>query len=262
MLKTELFGKLEVQRSSGRKSLAVLIDPDKVPDPDALNPLLSMAGKCPVDFFFVGGSLMTRDNLTDVVTKMKEACDIPVVLFPGNSMQLCDEADAILFLSLISGRNPDFLIGQHVNAAPWLSKSRLEVIPTGYMIINSENTSAVCYMSNTMPIPHDKYSIATSTALAGEMLGMKLIYIDAGSGSKTSISAEMISRVRAAVNIPLIIGGGITDRQQVRQAVEAGADVVVIGNAIEKNKSLMREASDEISAFNESLSLKGTGYKF
>lgn len=250
-----LLNELISRRDQNRKSLAVLIDPDKVEDFSNIQALTSMAKECYIDFFFVGGSLLTQDNLSKVVRKLKDSSEIPVILFPGNNMQITREADAILFLSLISGRNPDFLIGQHVNAAPLLKRSSLEVIPAGYMIINAESTSAVSYMSNTMPIPPDKYSIATSTAIAGEMLGMKLIYMDAGSGSKSNISQRMVRKVRESINLPLIIGGGINSSQKASEALEAGADVVVIGNAIEKNPNLMIEISEKIYDFNKSLNI-------
>jgi phosphoglycerol geranylgeranyltransferase len=238
-----------------QKSLAILIDPDKITDLSSIANLISVAKECYVDFFFVGGSLITRDNLSDVIQKLKLDCQIPVILFPGNNMQISHEADAILFLSLISGRNADLLIGQHVNAAPLLKKSQLEIIPTGYMLINSGSTSAAAYMSNTIPIPPDKYSIASSTALAGEMLGLKLIYMDAGSGSKNAITPKMIRKVNETINCPLIVGGGITSSQLAQEALMAGADVIVIGNAIEKNPDLMIEVSEKIYDFNRSLNI-------
>lgn len=250
-----LLKEIQERKVSNRKSLAILIDPDKVEDLKSINSLVALSKECYIDFFFVGGSLLTVDNLSAVINTIKESCDIPVIIFPGNNMQISASADAILFLSLISGRNPDFLIGQHVNAAPLLRRSKLEIIPTGYMIINSESTTAASYMSNTMPIPPDKYSIASSTALAGEMLGLQLIYMDAGSGAKESITPKMIRKVREMVNAPLIVGGGISSSKLAGDALEAGADIIVIGNAIEKNPNLMIEVSEKIYDFNKTLNI-------
>ncbi|HNP17892.1 MAG TPA: geranylgeranylglyceryl/heptaprenylglyceryl phosphate synthase [Fulvivirga sp.] len=243
------------RKARKQKSLAILIDPDKITEISSITNLIALAKECYIDFFFVGGSLITRDNLNEVIQQLKLNCDIPTVLFPGNNMQINHDADAILFLSLISGRNADLLIGQHVNAAPLLKKSQLEVISTGYMLVNSASTSAASYMSNTIPIPPDKHSIASSTALAGEMLGMKLIYMDAGSGSKQAITQKMIRKVNEAISCPLIVGGGITSAQLVQEALVAGADVIVIGNAIEKNPDLMIEVSEKIYDFNKSLNI-------
>ncbi|MEQ9169181.1 MAG: geranylgeranylglyceryl/heptaprenylglyceryl phosphate synthase [Fulvivirga sp.] len=244
---------LQNKKVQGQKSLAVLIDPDKITDLSAIHQLISLANESYVDYFFVGGSLITTDNLNQIVQLIKGESEIPVVLFPGNNMHISNDADAILFLSLISGRNADLLIGQHVNAAPFLNKSSLEILPTGYMLINSGSTSSASYMSNTMPIPPDKYSIASSTALAGQMLGLKLIYMDAGSGSKSAISTKMIRKVNETINCPLIIGGGITSTNLANEALMAGADVIVIGNAIEKNPNLMIEVSEKIYDLNKSL---------
>jgi putative glycerol-1-phosphate prenyltransferase len=186
-----------------------------------------------------------------VVREIKENVSIPVVLFPGNSMQLDPGADAILFLSLISGRNPDLLIGQHVVAAPILRNNHIEVMPTGYLLINSGKITSVAYISNTTPIPDDKYSLAACTAMAGEMLGMQLIYLDAGSGAEKEISSRMINAVRKAVDLPLFVGGGINTTQKAITALEAGADLIVIGNALEKNPDLLIEISDKVYDWNQ-----------
>jgi putative glycerol-1-phosphate prenyltransferase len=160
-------------------------------------------------------------------------------------------ADAILFLSLISGRNPDFLIGQHVISAPILKKSSLEILPTGYILVDSGKQTTVSYMSNTTPIPHDKPEIAACTAMAGEMLGLKLMYLDAGSGAQRAISPKMISIVRKSVDVPLIVGGGIRSANEAYEAMLAGADTIVIGNGIEKNPALLAEVSEKIDDFNK-----------
>lgn len=244
---------LKERHCIGKKSIAVLVDPDKAEDPSRLNHLINLASENCIDFFFVGGSLITTTNLSEVVNQIKERVSIPVVLFPGNSMQLDPGADAILFLSLISGRNPDLLIGQHVIAAPILKNNKIEVMPTGYMLINSGKITSVAYISNTTPIPEDKYSLAACTALAGEMLGLQLIYLDAGSGAEREISTKMISAVRKAVNTPLIIGGGINSSAKAIAALEAGADMIVIGNALEKNPDILIEISDRVYDWNQSI---------
>ncbi|MFM8912082.1 MAG: geranylgeranylglyceryl/heptaprenylglyceryl phosphate synthase, partial [Flammeovirgaceae bacterium] len=237
---------LEDRSRQGKKSIAVLVDPDKVDSPEQLNPLLRLANENCVDFFFVGGSLVTTTNLGEVVKYIKDNVSIPVVIFPGSSLQIDPSADALLFLSLISGRNADLLIGQHVIAAPILKNNKLEVMPTGYILINSGKTTSVAYISNTMPIPEDKFSLAACTALAGEMLGLRLIYLDAGSGAENEISAKMISTVRKTVGVPLIVGGGINTSHKAIAALEAGADVIVIGNALEKDPNLLTEISDKV----------------
>lgn len=242
--------------SAGKKSIAVLIDPDKVDNNTKLQHLINLASENCVDFFFVGGSLVTTTNLSEVVKLIKENISIPVVLFPGNSMQIEPNADGLLFLSLISGRNPELLIGQHVVAAPIIRNTKLEVIPTGYMLINSGRITSAAYISNTTPIPDDKYSLAACTAMAGEMLGLQVIYLDAGSGAESTISAKMISSVRKAVKTPLIVGGGINTCRKAVDALEAGADMIVIGNALEKKPDLLTEIADKIYEWNQSVETK------
>ncbi len=244
---------LQNNLETGRKALAVLIDPDKVNTPNELAPILRMASECYVDFLFVGGSHLMQNNLSDVISEIKQSTDTPVVLFPGSTMQIDKKADAILFLSLISGRNPELLIGQHVVAAPILKNSGLEIVPTGYMLISNERNSSVAYMSNTAPIPPDKYSVAASTAMAGEMLGLNTIYMDAGSGAPEIIPPRMISAVRKNISLPLIIGGGINSVEKARKILDAGADVIVIGNAFEKNPDLMIGVSELIYTSNRTL---------
>lgn len=246
---------LRERKEHRRKSVAVLVDPDKVGDSGKLVHLINLANENCIDFFFVGGSLITTNNLADVIRKIKDNVNLPVVLFPGNSMQIEPTADAILFLSLISGRNPELLIGQHVIAAPILRNTKLEVIPTGYLLINSGRITSVAYISNTIPLPDDKYSLAASTALAGEMLGQQLIYLDAGSGAEKEISPRMIGAIRKAVSVPLIVGGGINTSEKALAAIEAGADVIVIGNALEKNPDFLTEVSEKIYEWNKSVDL-------
>lgn len=249
----QILNTLENRCREGKKSIAVLVDPDKVDSPEQLNPLLRLANENCVDFFFVGGSLVTTTNLGEVIKYIKDNVSIPVVIFPGSSLQIDPSADALLFLSLISGRNADLLIGQHVIAAPILKNNKLEVMPTGYILINSGKATSVAYISNTMPIPEDKFSLAACTALAGEMLGLRLIYLDAGSGAENEISAKMISTVRKTVGVPLIVGGGINTSRKAITALEAGADVIVIGNALEKDPNLLTEISDKVYDWNRSV---------
>ena len=248
-----LLKSLQEKHKLGKKSIAVLIDPDKVDDAAKLQYLINLANENCVDYFFVGGSLITTTNLSEVVKQIKKSVSIPVILFPGNSMQIDSHADAILFLSLISGRNPELLIGQHVIAAPIIRNTKLEVIPTGYMLINSGKMTSVAYISNTMPIPEDKYSLAACTALAGEMLGLQTIYLDAGSGAEREVSVKMIASVKRSINIPLIIGGGINTSAKAMNALTAGADMIVVGNVLEKDPDMLTEISDRIYEWNQKL---------
>ncbi len=242
---------IQQRQGAGKKSIAVLVDPDKAEDSTRLRHLIDLANENCIDFFFVGGSLLTRTNLAEIIQTIKENVSIPVVLFPGNSRQVDPGADAILFLSLISGRNPDLLIGQHVQAAPLLRGYGMEVMPTGYILINSGRISSAAYISNTTPIPDDKYDLAACTALAGEMLGLQLIYLDAGSGAETPISPKMISAVRKTIKVPLIVGGGINAPDKAQVALVAGADMIVIGNALEKDPELLTNISEEVWEWNQ-----------
>ncbi len=245
-----IFKHLNQRIEKGLKSFAVLVDPDKVTDNLSFINLILSCKENKVDYFFVGGSLLTTDNVSEIITTIKENCKIPVVLFPGSNLQINEAADAILFLSLISGRNPDLLIGQHVIAAPLIKKYGLEVIPTGYLLINSGNDTTVSYMSNTQPIPYDKPDIAACTAIAGEMLGLEIIYMDAGSGAAQPISTDMISKVRKSIDTPLIIGGGINTAKKAETILKAGADMIVVGNGIEENPSLLVTISETIQQMN------------
>lgn len=247
--------RLTTYRQQGRKAFAVLIDPDKVSNLTYLHQLVALSERQGVDFFLVGGSLLTEDCLNEIVSELKAQSSIPVVLFPGSNMHIHPQADALLFLSLISGRNPDLLIGQHVAAAPILRKSKLEVLPTGYLLVGSGLQTTVAYMSNTVPIPNNKPSIAACTAMAGEMLGLKLMYLDAGSGAPEPISPAVIKTVRKSVDCPIIVGGGIRCGASAGRALQAGADMVVVGNGIEKNLDLLAEVSSTVQEFNTALNV-------
>jgi phosphoglycerol geranylgeranyltransferase len=231
-----------------KKQLALLIDPENTKGHEDLAELLDVANKEKVDYIFVGGSLVTHNKIDEVVAAIKESTNLPIVLFPGGLNQISGHADAILFLSLISGRNPDFLISKQVAAAPLVKKLGLKVIPTGYLLIGS--TSSASYMSNTTPIPYNKLDIAKATALAGEMMGQKTIYLDAGSGASEPVRSEMISEVRKAINCPLIVGGGITGFEEAYAALESGADILVVGNATEKDPQAIKEIAGAVKAMN------------
>ncbi len=242
-----VYSLLVEKKQKGEKSFAVLIDPDKVTR-SSIEKITSLAVASCVDFLFVGGSLVISDHLDDCIRQIKALCSIPVLLFPGSPSQVSKEADALLYLSLISGRNPELLIGQHVISAPFVKKSGLEIIPTGYMVIDGGAATTVSYISNATPIPADKAEIAMCTAMAGEMLGMKLIYMDAGSGARKAITEEMIQAVAGQIDVPLIVGGGIRDAEKAYLNCKAGADVIVVGNAIEKDVALMSEIAAAIHA--------------
>jgi putative glycerol-1-phosphate prenyltransferase len=244
-----IYKNLVESKANNQKKLAVLIDPDKL-RLSSMDHIVRNAIDHKIDYFFIGGSLIVNDQLDDVLARLKQECKIPLILFPGNSMQLSYKADAILFLSLISGRNPELLIGTHVISAPYLKLSPLEVISTGYMNVDGGVSTTVSYMSNTNPIPRDKKDIAVCTAIAGEMLGLKTMYLDAGSGAKFPISKEMIESVAGAVDVPLITGGGIRTPEKAFENISAGADVVVIGNAIEHDPTLVAEMAAAVHSEN------------
>ena len=244
-----ILNQLEQAKQNGQKKFVVLIDPDKVRLGNMDN-VLDNAVKAKVDYFFIGGSLIVNNQLDKCLLTIKERCHIPMILFPGSSLQLSWKADAILFLSLISGRNPDLLIGNHVIAAPYLKLSPLEVLPTGYMLMDGGSDTSVLYMSNTRPIPTHKEDIAVCTAMAGEMLGLRLLYMDAGSGANIPINKEIIASVSGAVTVPLVVGGGIKTPEKAAANARAGADVIVVGNAIEKNPDLVVEMADAIHELN------------
>ena len=243
--KMNIYNEIVANKKIGKKSFALLIDPDKQNENQLLS-IIEKAKKANTDYFFVGGSLLTNDSLDACLATLKENSTIPVILFPGNAMQVNNQADGILFLSLISGRNADMLIGKQVITAPILKQSSLEVLPTGYMLIDSGKPTTVSYMSNTNPIPANKDTVAACTAMAGEMLGLKFIFMDGGSGAKNPISEKMIKTVREAINVPLIIGGGISSGAKAIANCKAGADIIVVGNAIEKNENLISEIADAI----------------
>ncbi|MEO6820272.1 MAG: geranylgeranylglyceryl/heptaprenylglyceryl phosphate synthase [Ginsengibacter sp.] len=241
----KIYASLCTKKANGKKSFAVLIDPDSVDD-GKMEKIITLAVAAKVDYFLVGGSLVITGYLDKCVQYIKASCDIPVLLFPGSSTQVSKYADALLYLSLISGRNPELLIGQHVVSAPAIRQTGLEIMSTGYMVIDGGAPTTVSYISNATALPADKNDIAMCTAMAGEMLGMKIIYMDAGSGAKRPITESMIERVARNIEVPLFIGGGITNPEKAYLNCKAGADVIVVGNAIEKDESLIMELSSAV----------------
>ncbi len=239
-MKNQIYQQLCTARHQKKKSFAVLIDPDKT-DHNSLEKLIALGITAKVDYWFVGGSLVVSNHLEQLVVDLKTKSNIPVILFPGSPSQVTPRADALLYLSLISGRNPELLIGQHVLSAPAVKQSGLEILSTGYMVIDGGAPTTVSYISNATPIPSNKNEIALCTALAGEMLGMKLIYMDAGSGAQKPIPAEMIQAVATQITVPLLVGGGITTPAKAAENCKAGANLIVVGNAIEKDPGLITE---------------------
>ncbi len=237
---TGIYHSLTERKRQGKKSFAVLIDPDKVNDSN-MEQLIRLSTAAKVVYSLVGGSLVISNYLDDCVQFIKRNSTIPVILFPGSPNQVSTYADVLLYLSLISGRNAELLIGQHVISAPVVKQSGLEIMSTGYIVVDGGAPTTVSYISNATPIPSDKNEIAMCTAMAGEMLGMKLIYMDSGSGAKRPIAESMIQKVSQVIDVPLIIGGGIIEPEKAYLNCKAGADVIVVGNAIEKDASLIKE---------------------
>lgn len=231
---TNIYNHILQSKANNEKLLAILLDPDKI-DWKNLDFLIEKIKQSPATHIFIGGSLVTTDIINKLIDKIKENCALPIVLFPGNPSQISDKADAILFLSLISGRNPDFLIELQVKAAPILKKTQLEIISTGYILIESGSETAVERVSKTIPLDRNNLELALATAQAGEMLGNKLIYLEAGSGAKQAVPLEMIQLISKNIEIPLLVGGGITNLQGIQNAYDSGADLVVIGTAFEND---------------------------
>lgn len=236
----KIYRSLQGLKATQKSGFAVLADPDKI----ALQDVPKLAALCndaAVDYLFIGGSLLMIDQVEACIDLFKANSNIPVILFPGSPSQVTPKADALLYLSLLSGRNAELLIGQHVVSAPMVKKSGLEVLSTGYILVDGGVQTTVSYMSNSLPIPANKPEIALCTAWAGEMQGKQLIYMDAGSGAQCPISKEMIATVSSQIEIPLFVGGGICTPEKVRENCEAGANIIVVGNAIERDSTLIKE---------------------
>lgn len=225
------------------KAIAVLLDPDKI-DYKGLPNFISKIKQSRIDFLFVGGSLVNGNSIHQLISAIKELCEIPVLIFPGSAMQLSNKADALLFLSLISGRNAEYLIGQQVIAAPYIKSAEINTIATGYILVDCGTETTASYISNTKPIPYNKPQIAATTALAGEMLGHKVVYLDGGSGAAKPISSETIAAVRNEINIPIIVGGGIRSKKSIIDAFNAGANIVVVGTVIEESEDFLNDIAE------------------
>ena len=231
---TNIYNNILKSKGNNEKLLAILLDPDKI-DLNSTEVLIQKIIQSPATHIFIGGSLVENNILDKLILKIKQKCALPIVLFPGNPSQISNRADAILFLSLISGRNPDFLIEHQVKAAPILKQTQLEIISTGYILIESRTETAVERVSKTTPLDRNNLELALATAQAGEMLGNKLIYLEAGSGAKQVVPLEMIRKISQNIEIPLLVGGGIIDLQGIQKAYDSGADLVVIGTAFEND---------------------------
>ena len=235
----DIYNKILSNVNSAKTQLAVLIDPDKVHN-DNIVPLIKTINESGIDFILVGGSLLL-DPINSIIKIIKEHAKVPVVLFPGSVLQVSKNVDAILFLSLISGRNPEFLIGNHVQAAPLIKSYGIETIPTGYILIENGKTTSVEYISNTKPIPRSKTDIVVATAIAGEMLGQQLLYLECGSGAEQPVPYEIVEQVKKNVSVPIIVGGGIKQPQEATKLKNAGADILVLGSIIEKEPQLISD---------------------
>lgn len=237
--KKELYLELQQYKAENKKALAILLDPDKIIW-ENLERLILRINESPATHIFVGGSTVENNILDELILRLKKDIDLPIILFPGNPSQISAYADGILFLSLISGRNPDYLIEHQVNAVAVLNQMKLEVISTGYMLIESGAQTAVERVSQTKPLDRNNIEYAVHTAQAGEMLGSKLIYLEAGSGAKQAVPLEMVGQVAQNIQIPLIVGGGIVDLEGIQKAYDAGADLVVIGTAFENDLNFFK----------------------
>ncbi|MNQ01623.1 geranylgeranylglyceryl phosphate synthase-like protein [compost metagenome] len=235
-MKQKIYSQLLQAKSENKKLLAILLDPDKIVLENIAD-LISKINQSPATHIFIGGSHVENNIIDELIISIKQKCFLPIVLFPGNPSQISNEADAILFLSLISGRNPDYLIEHQVKAAPVLKQTQLEIISTGYILIESGTETAVERISKTKPLDRNDSDLVLATAQAGEMLGNKLIYLEAGSGAKQAVPLQMIKKVSKNLEIPLLIGGGIIDLQGIQNAYDSGADLVIIGTAFENNNN-------------------------
>lgn len=239
-----VFEQLQAVGEKYQAGYLVLVDPDRLKQHD-IPRFGQQAQSAGVDALLLGGSFLTND-LSLIAETLQTSTDLPIILFPGSAMQLTSYADAIFFMSLISGRNPNYLISEQVRAAFLIQKQGLEPIPTGYFLIDGGTQTSVSFISNTTPISRDKFEIAWAHALAGQYLGMQLIYLEAGSGVEIPVPDLMISSVKKQVSVPIIVGGGIRSPETARQKVEAGADFIVTGNVIEKDLSLMSAFAEAI----------------
>ena len=236
----KIIEKIKYSKKNNKKIISVLVDPDKTTE-DKLTSTIKLCNTNKIDLIFFGGSLINSSMSEHYLQLIKKNSKIPVILFPGTNSKISNIADGFLLLSLISGRNPNFLIGKHVEQAFKLKNSSLEIISTGYILVGNEKNTAVSYISNTTPIPSEQHDIGAATAIAGELLGFQLIYLEAGSGSNNCVNENMILNVSKNIDCPLIVGGGLNTIEKIELAFENGADIVVIGNAVEKNQKILNQ---------------------
>ena len=229
-----LYQHIQASKNQQQKLLAILLDPDKV-SVATIGKLAEKINQSPASHILVGGSSFEGNHLNELLKVLKSQTSLPILLFPGNPSQISPEAHGILFLQLLSGRNPEYLIEHQVNAVPVLEQTQLEILSTGYILIESGHETAVERVSQTKPINRDQIDYVAQTAKAGEFIGNKLIYLEAGSGAQQAVPLEMITAVAERISIPLIVGGGIRSREAIEAAFTAGADVVVIGTAFEND---------------------------
>jgi putative glycerol-1-phosphate prenyltransferase len=245
-----IYQTLQSYKICGKKALAVLIDPDKAKE-EHLEKILQITQTHTPDFFLIGGSLLSEDYFEECISFLKKNSDIPLVIFPGDNRQISKQADALLLLSVISSRNAELLIGQHVQAALRLKTAGIEVIPVGYMLFDGGKLTSVQYLTNSLPLPNDKTDLALATALAGELLGLKLLYLEAGSGAKNTVNPLIIKKISQNISLPIFVGGGIRTKEEAEYTFRAGADTLVVGTKIEENSPFLREICrirDEINA--------------
>lgn len=243
-----LYSQILQRKLKAQKSLAVLIDPDKNKLHN-LDKIIELANVHLLDYFFVGGSLLSEDLVESSIARIKSKSDIPIILFPGNSYQIDPGADALLFLSLVSGRNPEYLISKHVEAALKIADTDLEVIATAYLLIDGGHSNTAAYLSQTLPIPRDKTEIAIATAMACKFLNFQCIYLEAGSGARLPVPSEMIKAISNKINLPLIVGGGLQTTTQLELAYKSGADLAVVGNVVESSPDLIKDMMDLVRSF-------------
>ena len=247
------YNQLKNLQKKGQKEIAILIDPDELGERTPV--IINTALQNNIIWFLVGGSLVSEGNTRNTIALLKEAGAPNVILFPGNEIQLVENADALLFMSLISSRNPEFLIGKQVAAAPWVKRSGIEAIPTGYMLVESGKLTSALYMSGSIPMPSDKPDIAAATAMAGELLGMKVLYLDAGSGAQEPVPAKIIDAVKQNTDTVLFVGGGIKTPENILQTWLSGADIAVVGNAIFEDPKLIEELIQMRQYYQEKITL-------
>ncbi|MBI4946561.1 MAG: geranylgeranylglyceryl/heptaprenylglyceryl phosphate synthase [Bacteroidetes bacterium] len=244
MIKSGIYKSILKSKKKGKKLFSVLVDPDKF-----FPEVIREAYKANVDYIFIGGSRVKKENFHRCVNTIRTLTKIPLVIFPGSREQISGKADAILLLSLISGRNPDYLIGEHIRAAQQLKRSKLEIIPTGYILIGGGKKISTQAVTRTSPIKSSNATLAVSTAIAGELLGMKMIYLEAGSGAKNTLNLSIVKEVKKNISTPVIVGGGIDSPDKAIELCKSGADMIVVGNAIEKDSALVRNISKAIHSF-------------